>query len=206
MEVGLFGGSFNPPHLAHLIVAETVREQFGLDEVWWIPAHTPPHKSDGSVAPARHRLAMTRRATRSNPDFRVHSEEVERGGPSYTVETLRVLQEQHPETAFSLLLGSDSLAGFASWHRPGEIAERARLLAYRRPGDEAPDLAPRFANRVRFAEAPLLDISGTDLRARRRGGQSLRYLVPDSVRAYIEEHHLYRAPESQPPNSELEPS
>ena len=212
MEVGLFGGSFNPPHLAHLIVAEAVREQFGLDEVWWMPAHTPPHKPGAAMASPAHRLEMARLATRSNPAFRVRDDEVARGGISYTVETLRLLQKRHPGAAFSLILGSDSLAGFASWHRPGEIVERAALLVYRRPGGSAdgkaegsvPALAPRFARRLRVAEAPLLEISGTALRARRRQGRSLRYLVPGAVRAYIAEHGLYRTSEPQP--SELETS
>lgn len=196
MEVGLFGGSFNPPHIAHLIVAEAVREQFDLDEVWWMPTYIAPHKADAgeAMAPAACRLEMTRRATRSNPAFRVSSEEVERGGTSYTVETLRTLGQRHPDTRFALILGSDSLAGFPSWHRPEEIAERARLLVYRRPGADAPDLPPRLRQRVHFAEAPLLEISGSALRARRRRGQSLRYLVPTPVRAYIEEQDLYTTP------------
>lgn len=202
MDVGLFGGSFNPPHIAHLIVAETVREQFDLDEVWWMPAHTPPHKTGEAVASAVHRLAMVRRATASNPAFQVSSEEVERGGSSYTVETLRVLQERHPNnTHFALILGGDSLAGFLSWRRPAEIARRAELLVYRRPGahtdprdDGLDDMPDELAGRVRFAEAPLLGISGTTLRERRWRGQSLRYLVPEPVRAYIQEHDLYTIP------------
>ena len=195
MDVGLFGGSFNPPHIAHLIVAEVVREQFSLDEIWWVPAHTPPHKTEASVAPAAHRLEMTRLATASNPFFFVCGEEVERGGSSYTVETLRVLQERHPALRFSLVLGSDSLAGFPTWHRPDEIARRAELLVYRRPGAESDggmdDLPPYLDRRVRFVEAPLLEVSGTALRERRQRGRSIRYLVPDPVRLYIEEHELY---------------
>jgi len=193
VDVGLFGGSFDPPHIAHLIVAETVREQFGLRQVWWMPAHTPPHKAEAS--PPQHRLAMTQRATASNPAFEVCREEIERGGASYTVETLRRLQEHHPDTRFSLVLGGDSLAGFPSWREPEEIARRAaQLLVYRRPGETAgdDDLPSHIAEHVRFADAPLLNVSATDLRARRRRGRSLRYLVPAPVRAYIEKHDLYR--------------
>lgn len=197
MDVGLFGGSFNPPHVAHQIIAETVREQFALDAVWWMPASVPPHKEAGAVAPARHRLEMVRRATASNPAFRVSSEEIERGGSSYTVETLRVLQERHPDTRFALILGGDSLANFPEWRAPGEIARRANLLVYRRPGspkDGTGDLPDEVAQRVRFAEAPRLGIAGTDLRERRRQGRSLRYLVPDAVREYITQHDLYAQP------------
>ena len=197
VDVGLFGGTFDPPHVAHQIVAEAVREQFALEQVWWTPAHTAPHKADAATAGAsspQHRLAMTRRATASHPAFAVRREELRRGGTSYTVETLRRLTERHPDTRFSLILGGDSLAGFSSWRRPEEIVRRtAQLLVYRRPGADADTdaLPPALAEPVRFADAPLLDVSSTALRARRRRGRSLRYLVPAPVRAYIEEHNLY---------------
>jgi nicotinate-nucleotide adenylyltransferase len=194
MDIGLFGGSFNPPHIAHLIVAEVVRDQFDLDEVWWIPNATPPHKPDDELVAVTHRLAMTRRTVESNPAFRVCDLEVEREGVSYTVETLRALQEQHPDTDFALILGSDSLDHFAEWHCPDEIAERAPLIVYKRPGAIESVADPRFANHVRYAAAPVMEISGTEVRARRRAGRSIRYLVPEAVRTYIETHDLYRAP------------
>jgi nicotinate-nucleotide adenylyltransferase len=203
MDVGLFGGSFNPPHVAHQIVAETVREQFALDAVWWMPAGTPPHKEAGVVAAAPHRLEMARRATASNPGFEVRGEEVERDGPSYTIETLRVLEARHPEARFALVIGGDSLASFSAWRAPVQIARRAELLVYRRPGDAGgpeallADLPEEVARRVRFAEAPSLAVAGTDLRERRRQGRSLRYLVPEAVRTYIHEHDLY-AGEARP--------
>jgi nicotinate-nucleotide adenylyltransferase len=192
MDIGLFGGSFNPPHLAHLVVAEIARDQFGLEEVWWIPNATPPHKSDRGLAAVEDRLAMTRRAIDGNPSFRLCDIEVRRSGVSYTVETVRALQEQHPDTAFGLLLGSDSLDHFADWHRPDEIADRVPLVVYKRPGvtEEVPE--PRFANHVRFVSAPVMEISGTEIRARRRAGRSIRYLVPVAVRDYIREHGLYQ--------------
>ena len=194
MDIGLFGGSFNPPHIAHLIVAEVVRDQFALDEVWWIPNATPPHKPDDELVAVKHRLAMTRRTVESNPAFQVCDLEVEREGVSYTVETLRALQEQHPDTDFALILGSDSLDHFAEWHRPDEIAERVPLIVYKRPGAIESVADPRFANHVHYAAAPVMEISGTEVRARRRADRSIRYLVPEAVRAYIETHDLYRAP------------
>ncbi len=193
MDIGLFGGSFNPPHIAHLIVAEVVRDQFGLEEVWWIPNATPPHKPDDELVAVKHRLAMTERTVEANPDFRVCDVEVEREGVSYTVETLRVLQDQHPDTDFALILGSDSLDHFADWHRPDEIAERVPLIVYKRPGAIESVADPRFANHVRYAAAPVMEISGTEVRARRRAGRSIRYLVPEAVRSYIETHDLYSA-------------
>ncbi|MCS3633024.1 nicotinate (nicotinamide) nucleotide adenylyltransferase [Salinibacter ruber] len=192
MTVGLFGGSFNPPHVAHLVVAEVVRDQFGLDEVWWIPNATPPHKPNDELAAVQHRLAMTERTVESNPAFRVCGVEVERDGVSYTVETLRVLQDQHPDTDFALILGSDSLDHFADWHRPDEIAERVPFIVYKRPGAIESVADPRFVNDVRYAAAPVMEISGTEVRARRRAGRSIRYLVPEAVRAYIDTHDLYR--------------
>ena len=192
MTVGLFGGSFNPPHVAHLVVAEVVRDQFGLDEVWWIPNATPPHKPNDGLAAVQHRLAMTERTVEGNPAFRVCGVEVERDGVSYTVETLRVLQDQHPDTDFALILGSDSLDHFADWHRPDEIAERVPFIVYKRPGAIESVADPRFVNDVRYAAAPVMEISGTEVRARRRAGRSIRYLVPEAVRAYIDTHDLYR--------------
>lgn len=192
MDIGLFGGSFNPPHIAHLIVAEIVHDQFGLDEVWWIPNATPPHKPETELEAVGHRLTMTRRATEDNPAFRVCEIEVQREGISYTVDTLRTLQERHPDTDFALLIGSDSLNYFQEWHRPNEIVERVPLIVYKRPGAIESVSERRFANHVRYAAAPVMEVSGTEIRARCRAGRSIRYLVPDAVRTYVEAHDLYR--------------
>lgn len=192
MDIGLFGGSFNPPHIAHLVVAEIAQDQFGLEEVWWIPNATPPHKSDDELAMVEHRLAMTRQAVADNPTFRLCDIEVQRAGVSYTVETIRALQDRHPETDFGLLIGSDSLDHFENWHRPDEIAERVPLVVYKRPGVIKQAAAPRFANHVHFVSAPVMEVSGTEVRARRRAGRSIRYLVPTAVRTYIEDNDLYQ--------------
>ena len=204
MDVGLFGGSFNPPHVAHLIVAEIARDQFGLDEVWWIPNANPPHKSHDELAAVEDRLAMTRRAIADNPAFRLCDIEVRRSGVSYTVETLRALQEQHPDTDFGLLLGSDSLDYFAEWHRPDEIADRVPLVVYKRPGVIDEVAAPRFANHVRFVSAPVMEVSGTEIRSRCRKGRSIRYLVPDAVRTYIDDNGLYRATRTEAPEGKTQ--
>jgi len=191
MDIGLFGGSFNPPHVAHLVVAEVARDQFGLDEVWWIPNATPPHKSQDELASVDHRVEMTRRAVAENPAFRLCNIEVERAGTSYTIETVRALQDKHPDTDFGLLIGSDSLDHFGEWHRPEEIAERVPLVVYKRPGVIEVVPEPRFANHVRFVAAPVMEVSGTEIRSRRRAGRSIRYLVPETVRTYIDKRGLY---------------
>lgn len=191
MHIGLFGGSFNPPHLAHLIVAETVRSSFDLDAIWWMPAYQPPHKAGTSLASADHRLAMTQAAVADNPTFDVSDLEIQRKGMSYTVDTVRTLQAEHPDDRFSLIIGSDSLQGFAGWHQPEEIIARVPLIVYKRPDSATAEVDPRLAERVHFADAPLLEISGTEIRRRRHAGHSIRYLVPEAVRAYIEQHALY---------------
>lgn len=191
MDLGIYGGTFNPPHLAHLIIAETVRDQFGLDRVLWVPAGRPPHKDVRGLASARDRLAMTKLAVEGNASFSVSEIEMGRDGASYTVDTLGALQQAYPDARLHLLLGGDSLAQFASWRQPDVILERARLIVYDRPGADAPDVSGRVAEQARFAEAPLLMISGTEVRARCERGASIRYLVPEPVRAYIREHGLY---------------
>lgn len=192
MDIGLFGGSFNPPHIAHCIVAETVRDQFGFEEIWWVPSHRPPHKGEEALASSEHRLAMTECATADHPAFRVCDIEIGREGVSYTVDTLRTLQEEYPDISFGLIIGSDSLRNFGSWHRPDEIIDRVPIIVYKRPGAIASVVEPRFANRVHYVDAPLLEIAGTEIRARYREGRSIRYLVPEPVRTYIEKHGLYR--------------
>jgi nicotinate-nucleotide adenylyltransferase len=195
MDVGLFGGSFNPPHVAHQIVAEIARDQFGFEEVWWIPNATPPHKSSDELAEVEHRLAMTERVVSNHPAFRLCDIEIKRAGVSYTVETIRALQEQYPDTEFGLLIGSDSLDQFAGWRCPEEIADRVPLVVYKRPGVISEVAKPRFANQVHFVSAPVMEVSGTEIRSRCRSGRSIRYLVPEPVRAYIEKNDLYRPAE-----------
>jgi nicotinate-nucleotide adenylyltransferase len=135
---------------------------------------------------------MTKRAVSDNLAFQLCDIEIERAGVSYTVETVRALQEQYPDTDFGLIIGSDSLDHFAGWHRSDEIAERVPLVVYKRPGviDTVPE--PRFARHVRFVAAPVMEVSGTEIRSRCRSGRSIRYLVPEGVRTYIEENGLYQ--------------
>lgn len=192
MRLGVFGGSFNPPHVGHLAVAEAAAEAARLDRVLWIPAATPPHKRDDpTLASAADRLAMVRLATAGNDRFEVSDVEVARDGVSFTVDTLRALAAERPDAAWHLILGGDSLAAFPTWRDPDGILALARLLVYARPGTP-PEVPRALVPHVDVVDGPMLDLSSTALRARIAGGHSVRYLVPDGVRAYVEDHALYR--------------
>lgn len=192
LRIGIFGGSFNPPHVAHLIVAEMVREQFHLDEILWLPNRQSPFKGDGELATPDDRLEMTRRATKAHHSFSVSDMELRRPGPSYTVDSVRQLQEARPEIDYHLIMGSDSLAGLAAWRSPDEIVRRVPLIVYPRPGFEGERGAAEYRSKIQFADAPLLDLSGTTIRRRVREGRTVRFLVPDAVHEYILDRRLYQ--------------
>jgi nicotinate-nucleotide adenylyltransferase len=185
-RVGIFGGTFDPPHFAHLALAEWARIELALDQVWFVPAGEPPHKRRGAPSPARHRLAMTRLAVRGNPAFRVTPLECRRAGPSYTVDTVRAFAAAHPRARLHLIMGADMLATFQHWREPAAIAARATLVVAVRPG-------ARVARRrgVVVLSNPGLEVSSQALRARARAGRSIRYLVPDAVARYAARHRLY---------------
>ena len=194
LRIGLFGGSFNPPHVGHLAVAEACAEAAGLDRVLWVPAATPPHKrGDPALAPAADRLALVRAAVAGNPRFEVSTVEVKRGEVSFTVDTLRQLAAEHPSADLALLIGGDSLAAFDTWREPEAILALARLVVYARPGADLGAVPGWVMRRVTIVEGPLLEVSSTALRARVAAGRTVRYLVPDAVRAEVERRRLYRA-------------
>jgi len=190
----LFGGTFDPPHVGHLALAEWAREQLKLDEVLFVPVGRPPHKRATGLSSPRHRLAMTRLATRGNAAFRVSGLEVEATTPSYTVDTLRRLRAEHPRDRWYLLLGSDSLDEFHTWREPETILDLCTLAVAVRPGCGEEALR-RWGRRREIVSLgnPGLDVSSTMVRARARAGRSLRYLVPDAVASYIVRHRLYRS-------------
>ena len=187
-RIAIFGGTFDPPHFGHLALAEWARVELALDRVWFVPAGVPPHKRGAAGTAARHRLAMTRLATRGNPGFRVSPLECRRSGPSYTVDTVRAFARAHPGARLHLLMGADTWATFKTWREPGAIARAARLVVALRPGSRRAS-----ARRVAWLANPGLDVSSSALRARAARGRSLRYLVPDAVARYIARHRLYRA-------------
>ena len=189
-RIGVFGGTFDPPHLGHLALAERARDQLGLERVWFVPAADPPHKRDRAKSPFARRLAMTKLAVRGNPAFHVSDLESRRPGPSYTVETVRAIQRRLPGHELVLLLGADSLNDLPTWHEPQEIERLARLAVA--PRLDRAGRARRGAPRADFElDAPVLELSSSDLRARARRGESLRYLVPDAVAVYVRRHRLY---------------
>jgi nicotinate-nucleotide adenylyltransferase len=200
-RIGIFGGTFDPVHLGHLIMADQCREQGQLDQVWFIPAARPPHKQDRPLTPFVHRVEMLALAVAGMPAFRVDELEKNRPGPSYTAETLQELQGRHPDKQFALLLGADCLPDLPSWKNPTGILELAELLVFSRPGwpvrtvDEIRQslgLAPEAPLRLRAIDAPLIDIASRDLRQRVGQKRSIRFLVPRAVECYIEEKKLYR--------------
>jgi nicotinate-nucleotide adenylyltransferase len=197
----LLGGTFDPPHLGHLVLAECARVQFGAEVAVFLPAGDPwrktgsapgpPQLTNRTVTPATHRLEMTRLATRDNPRFRVDDREVRREGPSYTVETLEELQREG-HRSLVLVIGDDALADLPNWEQPVRIRKLATLAVARKAG------ASRLAtgnSRLTTVDMPLLVVSSTEIRARVAAGRPIRYLVPAAVEAYIAEHHLYRSPD-----------
>ena len=169
-----------------------VRERFGLDRVLWIPNSRSPFKTDEGLADAADRLAMVRAATAGDAAFPVSEIEIRQGGASYTVETLRKLQEAHPGAAFCLMVGSDQLPGFPRWREPEEIVRRAPLIVFPRAGYEQAAVPEGFGEYVEFADTPRIDLSSTDIRERIRAGRSVRDMVPPAVLEIIEERGLYR--------------
>jgi len=194
----MFGGTFDPPHVGHLALAEWARERLALDRVVFVPAGRPPHKRGPRLSSAEHRLAMTRLAVRRNPAFEVSTVELETSGPSYTVDTLQRLREGEERAWWFLLVGSDSLEELHTWHEPQSILDLATLAVARRPsatdGAGPPRLPGGLHGRVIELGNPLFEVSSTLVRRRARAGHTIRYLVPDSVAAYIVQHGLYPAP------------
>ena len=198
MKIGIFGGTFDPIHFGHLIVADEAREALGLDEVLFIPAGQPWVKAGTPVSAACHRMAMVGMAVKPTPWFRALDLDVKRPGPTYTVDTLLELRSDFGEEAYLyLILGLDAVQEMARWHQPGQIFELCTVVGMSRPGvldlDHAAldAMAPNAAG-VILLEGPLVSLSGTDLRRRVREGRSITHRVPEAVEAYIYEHRLYR--------------
>ncbi len=192
MRLGFLGGTFDPPHIGHLILAEAARQQLQLDKVLFIPAGDPWRKADRRVTPAVHRLAMTRLATQDNEAFEVDDCEVKREGATYTVDTLKELKSRlHSDDLLVFLAGQDALADMPHWRDPAGIAEAAVIAIAPREGSPLPVGLPFDMSALPRIEMPLIDLSSTSLRRRAEKGLSLRYLVPDAVEAYILDNELY---------------
>lgn len=196
-RIGILGGTFDPPHIGHLLLAEYSAEALELDRVLFVPAGVQPLKDDIRSAVA-HRVAMVKLAIADNPLFALSRVDVEREGPHYTADTVRLLSEQYPDATLYFLMGGDNLRDFPQWTRPKEIIEQARLGVMRRSDEDVSadmhaDLLPNLAERVDMIDTPLLSIwlSSTHVVERIQQGQSVRYLVPEVVLGYVREHDLY---------------
>jgi nicotinate-nucleotide adenylyltransferase len=195
MRIGLMGGTFDPVHYGHLVIAEVARDEFSLDQVVWIPAGDPPHKKDYAVTPQEHRYAMVVLATAANARFVVSRLELERQGPSYTIDTIRSLQQARPGTELFFITGADAILEILTWHRHADLIRTCRFIAVTRPGYDLSRmgaiLPPDYLRQISTLTAPGVDISSTSIRERLRTGAPVRYLVPDVVEAYLRKHRLY---------------
>jgi len=197
-RVGVFGGTFDPPHLGHLILAAEARSKLGLDRLLWVLTPVPPHKLDQRVTSLDDRLAMVTLAIQDSAEFELSRVEIDRPGPHYMVDTLGLLAVEHPSADLVLLIGGDSLNDLPDWHHPAELVSACvEIGVIRRPGD-SPDLSaleqqiPGLQAKVRFVDAPLLEIASSQIRRRVREKRPFRYYLSPAVYEYILKHQLYR--------------
>lgn len=191
MRIGVFGGTFDPPHHGHLIVAADVCEALGLDRVVLVPSAVPPHKRDTVQAPAGTRLEMVQAAVRGDPRLEVDDLELRRPGPSYTVDTLRALRDRYPGAELFFVVGADNVGELGSWREPEEIVRLARIVAVAR-GCESVGVNADAPFPLLSVPVTRVEISATDVRRRVAEGRSIRYLVPDAVRGIVAREGLYR--------------
>ncbi|MEQ8674405.1 MAG: nicotinate-nucleotide adenylyltransferase [Aggregatilineales bacterium] len=201
MRLGILGGTFDPPHSAHLILAQHAYEQLALDKVLFVPAGVPPHKS-GTRTSVEDRLAMLEAVLDDNPQFEISRVDIDRPGPHFTIDTIRILQEQNPNAELFFIMGGDVFRDLPNWERPQELFTTAKLAVavMRRPGVDGSDLRanmhgniiPDLENHTIMLTSPLIEFSSTDIVDRLMNGKSVRYMVPQPVLEYIEEHKLYK--------------
>ena len=197
-RIGVFGGTFDPPHLGHLILAAEACAALELNRLLWVLTPVPPHKLDQSISLLEHRLAMVELAIQDNPNFELSRVEIDRPGPHYTLDTLGLLADAHPSADLILLIGGDSLRDISTWHRPADIVAACRQIGVvRRPGDSVDlsaieTLVPGTQAKVRFVDAPLLEIASSQIRRRVRENRPFRYYLSPPVYDYIQKNQLYR--------------
>jgi len=198
IKIGLFGGTFDPPHIGHLILAGEAVTQFELSRLLWVLTPDPPHKQDNPITPLQHRLPMLQGMIAHNPKFELSRLEIDRPGPHYTIDTVHLLAEQEPDAEIHLLIGGDSLWDLPAWRLSADlVAAVSKIGVMRRPGDFT-DLAPLEAklpgvtNKIQFIDALLQPVSSSELRRRVAAGEMVRYYVAPEVYDYIETNHLYR--------------
>jgi nicotinate-nucleotide adenylyltransferase len=192
-RIGVFGGTFDPPHLGHLVAASEAASRCALDEVVFVPTGDPWQKQHLKITDASARLAMTRLAVESDPLFRVSTCDIEREGATYAVDTVADVRAEYDEDVeLYFIIGADSLENLHTWHRVEELCKAVKFIALNRPGHSRREVDTSFGAQVEFIDMPAVDVSSTECRQRVRDGQPIRYLVPDAVEAYVREHGLYR--------------
>ena len=197
-RIGLFGGTFDPPHLGHLILASEAQSQLELDRLLWVLTPEPPHKLDQTITPAEHRLAMVQLAIADNAAFELSHIELDRPGPHFTVDTIKLVAEENPEAEIVPIIGGDSLNDLPKWHEPQQIVYACHWIGVMRRPHEQPRLEelerelPGISSKVHYVDAPLLEIASREIRSRIAEGRSVRYYLPANVYEYIEQHHLYQ--------------
>ena len=198
MKLGIFGGTFNPPHIGHMILAETAADALGLDRIFFVPAADPPHKIGQPRASVEHRVEMVTRATAGNPRFELSRVDIDRPGPHYTVDMVAIFARENPGAEIFFLMGSDSLRDLLTWHRPAELVAACNIVVMSRPVTP-PDMdtltaeIPLLKERLISIGSPEIEISSTNIIARIQNGQSVRYRLQENIREYILEHGLYQS-------------
>lgn len=193
MKICLFGGTFDPPHVGHLIIAETIKESERFDKMIFVPAFHPPHKDDSNLSSIEDRLEMLRLSVNHDETFELSDIEIERGGISYTIETVRELKQRYGLTKRHIyfLMGSDALLQFHRWKDHLSILKECRVLVATRPGFRSSRISPNIMGQIRFANMPQFEISSSQIRRRVRDRKTIRYMVLDPVWEYIRKHKLY---------------
>ncbi|MBI4785888.1 MAG: nicotinate-nucleotide adenylyltransferase [Chloroflexi bacterium] len=198
MKIGVLGGTFDPPHIGHLVIAQEAMDYLGLERVIFAPARQPPHKLDQRITPIEDRLEMVRLAIVSQPRFTLSHVDVNREGPTYTVHTMRLLRQQcGDDSDLYFIMGMDSLANILTWHKPEELIKFCRLAVFNRPGfgvnlEMLEEKLPGLRASIVMIPAPSLDIAASDLQRRIRADKPIAHLVPEAVAAYISARGLYR--------------
>ncbi len=203
-KIGIMGGTFNPVHLAHLVLAESAREQAGLSAVMFLPSKRTAEKAESYILPDELRCRLLELAIAGNPDFYLSTLEIERGGVTYTADTVTALKEGNPDTEFYFIIGGDSLVSFPAWRSPEVIVKHAHLLATSRggiSGEEILAAAARirreFGAKVQFFDTPKMEISSTEIRRRLAAHSSVKYLVPEAVERFLKEQGCYQKTEKE---------
>lgn len=195
-RIGVLGGTFDPPHIGHLILGEYAVDALALTKLLFVPAADPPHKHNESKTPVEHRLRMLELALADNPRFEISRVDIDRPGPHYSVDMIQIIKEQYPSAEVYFVMGGDSLRDLPTWHRPADLIYLCKLAVMQRPGIEADAggheaILPGITGRVVKINAPLIEISSTEIVTRLAQSKSIRYQVSDAVREYIMSHRLY---------------